>query len=191
MLAYSKRSAFRFMSHSRQVLPPVLYQPFSSESRNTEAEKWYQMFPKLKRFILKTNLTDSDDLATIIAKSATVVIKGTIIVSLLGGAGLIDTKPIIAGASVTGVAIGFATKEIVHNYLSGFLIASTKPFMRGQNIRVLVPSQNVPLEGMVESIDSRYVNLRTKDGTLIMIPSGTVYGNPIMVTDSSQASSMK
>ncbi len=93
-----------------------------------------------------------------------------------------DTKPLIAGISVTGFTVGFAMKEIATNFLSGVLLVLTKPFQKGQMLRVMLPSQAIPLEGKVHSIDARYVSLIMKDGSVMKVPSSLVYTNCIIVT---------
>jgi small-conductance mechanosensitive channel len=102
-------------------------------------------------------------------------------VTILGTIG-VDTKPIIAGIGVTGFTIGFALKEIATNFLSGVLLVFNKPFQKGQYLKVMGPAAGLNLEGEVESIDARYVLLRTKERGLLMVPSVVVYTNPILVS---------
>jgi small conductance mechanosensitive channel len=85
-----------------------------------------------------------------------------------------------------GFTIGFAIKEIANNFISGLLLVWDKPFSRGQHLRVMVASQP-PLEGTVQSIDSRYVVLKTAEGKKLMIPSVVVYTNSLVVGPAADA----
>ena len=128
--------------------------------------------------MINAGMTTDRDLARISAQTGTVVIYSIGIITALGTLG-VDTKPFLTGIGVTGFAAGFALKEIATNYLSGLLLVFSKPFEKGQYVKVLAGSG---MEGVIESIDIRYVILRGKDDTKIMIPSSVVYSNPIVVT---------
>lgn len=137
---------------------------------------------RIEKLILHSRITDDADLARIIAKTSTTVLYGMLAVTALGTAG-VDTKPFLAGIGVTGFAAGFALKEVATNLISGVLLVFSKPFTKGEYLKVLTGSG---LEGEVESIDVRYVILRSQDkdkGQLgrIMIPSAVVYSNSLLV----------
>lgn len=141
--------------------------------------KWFALAPKIKTALLKSNITEDEDMANLISKSAAIGCYGCLGATVLGTLG-VDTTPVVAGIGVTGFTVGFALKEIATNFLSGFLLVLQKPFHKGQHLRVLLPSNNVP-EGVVESIDIRYVILRDDKGKTIMIPSALVYSNSLVV----------
>lgn len=135
----------------------------------------------IENVILRSRLTRDLDLARFLAKAASMTIYTVAGVTILGTIG-VDTKPIIAGIGVTGFTIGFALKEIATNFLSGVLLVFNKPFQKGQYLKVMGPAAGLNLEGEVESIDARYVLLRTKERGLLMVPSVVVYTNPILVS---------
>ena len=76
---------------------------------------------------------------------------------------------------VSGVAIGFAFKDILQNFLAGILILITEPFVIGDQI---VFNE---FEGTVEDIQTRATMIRTYDGTKIVIPNGELYTNSVKV----------
>lgn len=120
-------------------------------------------------------------MAHFLGKSAGVAIYTLAGVTILGTLG-VDTKPIIAGIGVTGFTLGFALKEIATNFLSGVLLVFNKPFQKGQYLKIMGAAAGQNLEGEVESIDARYVLLRTKERGLVMVPSVIVYTSPLLVS---------
>mmetsp|Transcript_65655 Transcript_65655/g.129147 ORF Transcript_65655/g.129147 Transcript_65655/m.129147 type:complete len:200 (+) Transcript_65655:37-636(+) len=154
-----------------------------SQQRNEESPPKSTLPPSniFERFILKTGITSDGDLAKILAQATKITAYGFIGVTFLGTVG-VDTKPIVAAFGVTGFAAGFALKEIATNFLSGLLLLLNKPFRKGQYLRVI----NVAgLEGVVDSIDVRYVILRTGSDSAgtIMIPASVIYSSPIFVSN--------
>lgn len=114
------------------------------------------------------------DIARLIAKSVSGAIYTFAALTACGTAGL-DTKPFIAGLGVTGFTIGFALKDIATNFLSGLMLMAQKPFKNGDVICV------AGFTGAVESINTRYLVLKTADGKQAMIPSSIVYSNAVVV----------
>lgn len=76
---------------------------------------------------------------------------------------------------VSGVAIGFAFKDIFQNLLAGILILITRPFRIGDQI---VTGSN---EGTVEDIQVRATLLRTYDNRLVVVPNSDLYTNRVTV----------
>lgn len=136
----------------------------------------------IENLILRSRLTRDLDMARFLGKSAGIAFYTMVGVSVLGTLG-VDTKPVIAGIGITGFTLGFALKEIATNFLSGVLLVFNKPFQKGQHLKVLGAAAGQNLEGEVESIDARYVLLRTKDRGLVMVPSVVVYTSPLLVTN--------
>lgn len=76
---------------------------------------------------------------------------------------------LIAGVGLTTFAIGFATKDILNNLLSGVLILWQQPFKIGDQIFI------DKIQGRVEYIGVRATSLRKDDGELVLIPNGEMY----------------
>lgn len=149
-----------------------------NEGNQDVGKKQGKLTSYITALLKKSKLFDEDDdLIYIIAKTTSVAAYSMMGVTLLGTFG-VDTKPFIAGIGVTGFAAGFAMKEIATNYISGVLLVVSKPFKKGQYIKVLSGNG---LEGEVESVEIRHVVLKTKDGSLLMVPSAFVYSNPILI----------
>ncbi|MGV0029003.1 mechanosensitive ion channel family protein [Phormidesmis priestleyi] len=76
---------------------------------------------------------------------------------------------------ISGVAIGFAFRDILQNFLSGILILLTEPF----EIDDQIVFKN--FEGTVESIQTRATMIRTYDGRRIVIPNSELFTNSVTV----------
>ena len=73
------------------------------------------------------------------------------------------------------VAIGFAFRDVLQNFLAGILILLAQPFRIGEEISV------DGKEGVVEEIQARATLLRTSDGFLVVIPNTTIYTETITI----------
>ncbi|MGD1919275.1 MAG: mechanosensitive ion channel family protein, partial [Pleurocapsa sp.] len=76
---------------------------------------------------------------------------------------------------VSGVAVGFAFRDILQNFLAGILILITEPFVIGDQIVFK------DFEGTVENIQTRATTIRTYDGTRIVIPNAELFTNSVKV----------
>jgi len=81
----------------------------------------------------------------------------------------------IAGLGFTSFVIGFATRDILNNLLSGMLILWQHPFSTGDHIFV------GNHQGTVEFIGVRATSLRKDDGELVLIPNGEMYSSALIV----------
>lgn len=76
---------------------------------------------------------------------------------------------------VSGVAIGFAFRDILQNFLAGILILLTEPFQIDDQIIF----KN--FEGTVENIQTRATTIKTYDGRRILIPNAELFTNSVTV----------
>ena len=76
---------------------------------------------------------------------------------------------------VSGVAVGFAFRDILQNFLAGILILITEPFVINDQIVFK------DFEGTVENIQTRATTIRTYDGTRIVIPNAELFTNSVKV----------
>lgn len=87
----------------------------------------------------------------------------------------LTTASLFGALGVSGVAIGFAFKDIFQNLLAGLLILVTRPFRIGDQI---VSGDH---EGVVEDIQVRATLLRTYDNRRVVIPNSELYTNRVTV----------
>jgi small-conductance mechanosensitive channel len=76
---------------------------------------------------------------------------------------------------IGSVAIGFAFRDILQNFLAGILLLLTEPFRIGDQI--IVGSY----EGTVEDIQTRATFIRTYDGRRVVIPNADLFVDSVTV----------
>lgn len=79
-----------------------------------------------------------------------------------------DIGPVLAGAGVAGIAIGFAAQSILKDWINGLFLLT-----EGQ-IRVNDIIKIGELGGVVEQMSLRTIALRAYDGSLHVISNGTI-----------------
>ncbi len=82
---------------------------------------------------------------------------------------------LIAGLGVSSVAIGFAFKDILQNWLAGLLILLRQPFE--VNDQICVNGH----EGTVERIETRATIIKTYGGERIVVPNSEIYTHAVLV----------
>jgi small conductance mechanosensitive channel len=88
-------------------------------------------------------------------------------VSVLGELG-IQATPLLAGAGVVGLAVGFGSQKLVQDIINGLFI------LLGDTIRVGDVVDLGGRSGVVEAISMRTVTLRAYNGDVHTIPFGTI-----------------
>ena len=97
-----------------------------------------------------------------------VILMGVVIaLDLLGASTLLGA--ILGSAGVVGLAIGFAVKDTVDNYVSSLMLSIRQPFRA--NDHVMIDDR----EGRVIRLTSRATILMTLDGNHLRIPNSTVF----------------
>jgi small-conductance mechanosensitive channel len=76
---------------------------------------------------------------------------------------------------ISSVAIGFAFRDILQNFLAGILILFTQPFRLGDQIVA------GSYEGTVEDIQTRATFIKTYDGRRIVIPNADLFTQKVIV----------
>lgn len=82
---------------------------------------------------------------------------------------------LLAGLGVGSVAIGFAFKDILQNWLAGLLLLIRQPFQVGDQVVIM------GFEGTVERIERRSTDLMTYDGRRVLIPNSEVYSSAVVI----------
>lgn len=98
---------------------------------------------------------------------------GVLLVGVLLALEILDAMALVGGvlgaAGVAGIAIGFAFKDLIENYIASVLLSLRQPFR---------PKDHVVIdgyEGLVTAMNSRSTVLTTFDGNVVRIPNAVVF----------------
>lgn len=80
----------------------------------------------------------------------------------------ITIAPLLAGASIIGVALGFGSQKLVQDFITGIFLLMENAIQVGDFITV------ADLSGSVEYLSIRTVRLRAPDGSLHVVPFSSV-----------------
>ncbi len=108
-----------------------------------------------------------------LAQGATVLVGLFIALSIVIPS--IKASDLVQLLGISGVAIGFAFRDILQNFLAGVLILLTEPFQIDDQIVFK------GFEGTVENIETRATTIRTYDGRRIVIPNSELFTNSVTV----------
>jgi small-conductance mechanosensitive channel len=93
------------------------------------------------------------------------VLAGIYVFDLLG----FNLGPLLAGASIIGIALGFGAQTLVRDFLSGFFILVEDQYGVGDVVTV-----TDRVSGTIEEVNLRVTRLRGVDGTVWYVPNGEI-----------------
>lgn len=128
-----------------------------------------------KRQKFYRRLSDNYFIASLIAQLVSVLVIGSgflVALIILDATSLVKT--ILGAAGIVGLAISFAVRDTVENYIASILLSVRNPF--SMNDLVKIDTQ----EGRVASLNSRATMLLAGDGSYIRIPNATVFKSVIV-----------
>ena len=108
-----------------------------------------------------------ETLMNIVHGAGKVIIYVIFIMILLKKLG-VDIGPLLAGAGILGLAIGFGSQELVRDFLSGFFILLENQIRKG-DVAIINGTG-----GLVEDIELRTTTLRDLTGTTHIFPNGKI-----------------
>jgi len=82
---------------------------------------------------------------------------------------------LISILGLSSVAVGFAFRDILQNFLAGILLLLAEPFRIGDQIVI------GNFEGTVEDIQTRATYIKTYDGRRVVIPNSNLFTNSVTV----------
>ena len=80
----------------------------------------------------------------------------------------INIAPLLAGASIIGVAIGFGSQKLVQDFITGIFLLMENAMQVGDSVTL------AGVSGTVENLSIRTVRLRAGDGSLHVVPFSSV-----------------
>jgi small conductance mechanosensitive channel len=86
----------------------------------------------------------------------------------------IDVTALLAGLSIAGIAVGFAARDTLENFIAGITILVDKPFRIGDQVEV------EGTFGVVDEITLRSTRLRTQNDQVMILPNTFVINNKVL-----------
>ena len=80
----------------------------------------------------------------------------------------VNVAPLLAGAGIVGIAIGFGSQKLVQDLITGLFLLLENTVQVGDNITVS------GLSGTVENVSIRTIRLRAADGSVHIVPFSAV-----------------
>ncbi|MEM8707439.1 MAG: mechanosensitive ion channel family protein [Actinomycetota bacterium] len=109
----------------------------------------------------------AETIALVLRSIVAAVVWGVATLLVLGQLN-IDLAPLIAGAGIGGIALGFGAQSIVKDFLSGLFMLIEDQYGVGDVIDI------GPATGTVEEVSLRSTTLRDVNGTVWHIPNGEI-----------------
>lgn len=131
----------------------------------------FLLVTRLERFLVRVGdrsehaAQRAETLGQILRSAITVVVSGAALIHALGLFGW-DVKPLLAGAGVLGLALGFGAQTLVRDTISGVFILAEDQFAVGDLIEV----NGKP--ATVEAMSLRFTRLRDFNGFVHFVPNG-------------------
>jgi len=106
-------------------------------------------------------------LGSVVQNVTTVLVIGIALLMVLGQFGL-DITPVLTGAGIAGLAVGFGAQTLVRDIISGFFL------ILENQVRVGDAAGINGTDGIVEAINLRTIVLRDIEGTVHVFPNGAI-----------------
>lgn len=104
-----------------------------------------------------------------ILKYVTYFVGGIFVLNLVG----INAAPILAGAGIVGIAVGFGAQNLINDIVCGFFILFENYYLVGDYIEAGKEEERF-VEGTVEAIELRTTHIRHPNGQLQIIRNGDI-----------------
>lgn len=106
-------------------------------------------------------------LGSLVSNVATIVIVGVASLMVLEQFG-VDVTPVLTGAGIAGLAVGFGAQTLVRDIISGFFMILEDQVRVGDSAAINGTG------GLVEEINLRTIVLRDEEGTVHVFPNGSI-----------------
>jgi len=132
--------------------------------------RWVTASERPFRFVSKNIFLR--DLARQIVRGGIVALGILLALEILDATALVGA--VLGAAGVVGLAIGFAFRDLVENYIASILLSLRQPFAPNDHVKI------DGIEGKVTRLTSRATILLTFDGNHVRIPNATVFKGTIV-----------
>ncbi|MEV8516817.1 mechanosensitive ion channel family protein [Dactylosporangium sp. NPDC051484] len=78
----------------------------------------------------------------------------------------LQLRQLLVGGAITGIILGLAAQPVLSNLFAGLVLLFARPYVPGQQVRVMSGAINGPHVGVIVSAGLLYTKLETADGPL-------------------------
>jgi small-conductance mechanosensitive channel len=78
----------------------------------------------------------------------------------------LELRQFLVGGAITGIVLGLAAQPVLSNLFAGLVLLFARPYVPGEQVRVMSGALNGPLKGIIISAGLLYTVLETADGPL-------------------------
>ncbi len=135
------------------LIPRIVSRTIRATGRGRHAKLWFE------------NRTQT--LSSMLTSTIGIIIAVVVLFMILSEL-TIDITPLLAGAGVVGLAIGFGAQSLIKDFLSGLFILLEDRYNKGDVVKV------AGIAGLVEDVNLRRTVLRDLDGVVHTIPNGDI-----------------
>ncbi len=132
----------------------------------------YLIAKKSKDYLIQTKRGPEDKIKAKLFYYTFITLAFFLALSFAGIMG--ELGALLAAAGITGIVLGFSSRTVVSNFVSGIFMYFDKPLQIGDAVQV------GDVQGIVEDIRILSTRIRTWDGTLVRIPNETLFNSNIV-----------
>lgn len=157
-----------FFDHGIQILVVIIAAIIFSRVLKILVDKVIRNTVRSSRYESKQAEKQREDtLISVFNYAQSIILFTIVIITILSEIG-VDIGPLIAGAGILGVAIGFGGQYFIRDIISGFFIILENQYRVGDVVKINNKG------GLVESITLRLTTIRDLDGVVHNIPNGEI-----------------
>lgn len=123
----------------------------------------------------------AETLGSVLTNTARVVVTAFVLLMVLSEFG-VNIGPLVAGAGIAGVALGFGAQSLVKDVISGFFLLMENQFGVGDIVNV--DDKHI---GTVERMTLRVTQLRDSEGRAHFVPNGSIVRVVVLSKDFARA----
>ena len=141
---------------------------------------WRSIFlPRLKALARATS-NDLDDRLVLLAQQFVGLILFFAFVALVAEVNGLKISPLLAGAGILGVSLGFAAKNTLADILAGIFLIADQPIRKGDRVKIDRVGNHWGGWGDVVDIGLRRTQVRNTDGVIVNYPNGLLANRVII-----------
>ncbi len=136
----------------------------------------------LKRLELLARGTtnDMDDSMVQFTRTFSGIVVGFVVLSLVLKLNGVSLGPLLAGAGIAGMALGFAAKETISDILAGIFLLIDRPIRVGDRVKLESIGEHWGAWGDVVDIGLRRTQVRNTDGVFVSYPNSMMASSVII-----------